>query len=39
MGDEFEDEDVIGFSNFGKINPKQVGNPISAKTLSFLIGP
>ena len=39
IGETFEDEDVIGVSNFGKINPKAVGAPASAKALAFLIGP
>lgn len=39
LGDEVEDESVNGISSFGKINPKSVGSPISAKHLGFLIGP
>lgn len=39
VGEQIDDEDVSGMSNFGKINPKAVGAPTSSKALSFLIGP
>ena len=39
VGEEFQDEDKLGMSPFGKINQKSLGVPVTSKTSGFLIGP
>jgi hypothetical protein len=39
VGEDFQDEDKMGVSSFGKINHKSIGQVISAKNTGFLIGP
>ncbi len=39
MGEDYQDEDKLGVSSFGKLNQKLIGAPASPKALGFLIGP
>jgi hypothetical protein len=39
VGEDYQDEDKMGVSSFGKINHKSIGAPVTAKHSGFLIGP